>query len=527
MFRDDYREIFDKAAPDSQLVADTLALKRVSKGYKSRRTARLIAIPTSAAASLLIAFTLLVNLSPAAALAFEQIPILRELAATVSFSHQSLSDTAAFSPSLSAAVEHDYFQHIGQEETNNDITMRVEYVIADKLQLYVFYTLQSERFADMFARNIALYDAHGAPLEGYGVHVARSLQGYWDGDIQQDDLRLAIFVFSDMEVPDSLVIRCDIIDIVYSEHVPVYEEATASTSHWVQLPVATFSIPFSFDSGMIPHTETILVNQRFTLDDQSLTVTSLDISPTHTRVNIVEDVSNVAWLRALSLHLVDENGVRFEQTGYCFDDTSLGKEVYRLESVFFAESQSLTLVITGAMWLDKDAEYSITVDLVNRTAENLPWNARLLHIGLVDNDFVLSFTAPNREPMFHDPFFEDMGRHMYPLFELGFLDEAGNERTFACGGFLSERYEIWDSPCAWEIFLSPEAYERLVETEELLSQQIPGYRQGLPLYYQQVDTPGWFGLVYYLSDYPYDVLYLRPYFSRISTLSEPIEIVVR
>ena len=168
MFKEKYRAIYDQITPDEQLLADTLALGsdkttyKTKPGQQTKRIARFVAIPAGALASLFIAFTILVNLSPAFALSLESVPVLGELSAFVSF---SLRDTVSFSPSLSEAVENDYLQHIGQEQTIGDITLRIEYVIVDQKQLHVFFTLQSEHYKDLFPADLTLLTANGMPLE--------------------------------------------------------------------------------------------------------------------------------------------------------------------------------------------------------------------------------------------------------------------------------------------------------------------------------------------------------------------------
>ena len=216
----------------------------------------------------------------------------------------------------------------------------------------------------------------------------------------------------------------------------------------------------------------------------------------------------------------------YNQTGYCIDNTGYDKGVYYLESVYFAESQNLTLVISDVVWLDKNAEL-IKVDLVDRSATDLPAGAKLIHVGKMDNTHALSFSAPNREPAFFDLFYYDMGRQFYSLFEWTFFDEAGNEYSFATGGNFPERYEIWDSIDAWETFLTPEEYDQLVEDEDILFREIHGYRQGLPPYYKLVETPGWFGMTFFITDYPHDTLYLKPAFTHTSRPNVHFEIDIQ
>ena len=83
---------------------------------------------------------LLVNLSVPFARACGNVPVLRELARAV-----------AWSPSLSAAVENDYVQPIGQSQTVNGITATVEYVIVDQKQVNIFFTLKGEGYETLSA----------------------------------------------------------------------------------------------------------------------------------------------------------------------------------------------------------------------------------------------------------------------------------------------------------------------------------------------------------------------------------------
>ena len=126
-FIDDYRSIYNQVEPDMNLISDTLARKRISTRHKKQRIRRLVLLPGTALAFLFIAFASMVNLSPTLALAFQQMPILDSLASVV-----------YISPSMHAAAENDYIQHIGLEQTVEGVTMRIEHVILDKKQLNIF-----------------------------------------------------------------------------------------------------------------------------------------------------------------------------------------------------------------------------------------------------------------------------------------------------------------------------------------------------------------------------------------------------
>ena len=81
---------------------------------------------------------LLVNLSTPFARACGRIPLLADLAKAVSWS-----------PSLSAAVENDYVQPLRLSQSQNGITARVEYLIVDRKQVDVFFSIRSDDYAHL------------------------------------------------------------------------------------------------------------------------------------------------------------------------------------------------------------------------------------------------------------------------------------------------------------------------------------------------------------------------------------------
>ena len=94
---------------------------------KRKRTAKMIVRPVAGLAACFAVFVLLVNFCTPVAYACSQIPVLRELAAAVTFSR-----------SLTDAVENEYVQTMDLSQTQNDITAEVAYLIVDQKQVHVF-----------------------------------------------------------------------------------------------------------------------------------------------------------------------------------------------------------------------------------------------------------------------------------------------------------------------------------------------------------------------------------------------------
>ena len=139
---------------------DGTALRARDRAKRHRRGTRW-GISLGSVAGVCAAFVVAVNTLPTFALACAKVPVLRELAAAV-----------AFSPSLSAAVEHDYVQYVGQSQTFDGTTLTLDYVIADQQQMVVFYRTDGDFLS--YSASCDLKDANGAPLFGYSVSSTTS-----------------------------------------------------------------------------------------------------------------------------------------------------------------------------------------------------------------------------------------------------------------------------------------------------------------------------------------------------------------
>ena len=372
---------------------------------KSRRRWRAFGIPAGGLAACFAAFVLLVNLSVPFAQACGNVPVLRELARAV-----------AWSPSLSAAVENDYVQPIGQSQTANGITATIEYVIVDRKQLNIFYTLD--------------YDPALGPLwTDYDLSPSDGSAGDAGGRTEQPGELIEIkrdFVNND--VPGAL----DLTLSVYAEEQddgPAAEE-NVSDGYFDQ-PVweepdylAELTFHLEFDPYFTAQGTLLELNQTFTLDGQTFTLQEAEIYPTHLRLTLTADPDNTAWLEGLDLYLENEHGERFERSlngvAATGDPDGEGMGTFWLDSPFFSQGEHLTLHITGARWKDKDAP-KIKLNLAEGTAENLPEGVRLLRTERQAEGWIVYMMCPLGEG----------SRTMNHIAAGGFWDEAGNH------------YEIW------------------------------------------------------------------------------------
>lgn len=315
---------------------------------RRRRAGRWCGIPVASLGGLAAAFVLLVNFSLPFARACGGIPILKDLAAAV-----------AFSPSLRAAVEHDYVQPMGQSQTVNGVTMTVEYLIVDQKQVNIFFSLRSEEYTALWG-DPEVREIDGGRPEGCSV----SWSGAEDGGLQQ-----VAVGFLEEDTPDALTLDFKVMgdrERALNEPIPAPPPLTGPGGEEIRECVAEFSFDLHFDPAFTQAGEAVELGTPFTLDGQKFTADSVEIYPTHVRLNLTADPANTAWLKGLDFYLTDEEGRRYDpiSNGITATGTGGGEGMtsFRLESSYFGDAEHLTVHIAGCTWLDKDREY-VAVDL--------------------------------------------------------------------------------------------------------------------------------------------------------------------
>ena len=381
------------------------ALKRENTFQKKRRI--LVSSAGSLAACFAV-FVLLVNLSVPFARACGSIPLISDLARAVSWS-----------PSLSAAVEHDYVQPMNLSQHQNSITAKVEYLIVDRKQVDVFFSIQSDDYAHLDLDHPTLtvpgkQDGYASSFSSYGIE---------NGDLME--LRID---FMDRDVPDCLTMTFGVYDnkhLYESQKPPAqsnvadYGDELLSDDPKEQREIlATFTFELHFDPTYTEQGAVIDVGETFLLDGQSVTLTEAEIYPTHLRLNFDYDPANTAWLTELNFYLENERGERFNgivngisATGNPDDPST---DSVWLDSPYFSTGEHLTLHVTGASWIDKGQE-RVKVDLAKGMIEDPPQGVRLEWAEKRNAGWVVSFSAGARwEKTMH-----------YQIWKSCFYDEDG------------------------------------------------------------------------------------------------------
>lgn len=475
---DEYKELMSEL--DSVPMELSHTLTRAKSRIVKKRIFKWIAVPICSVISAAFLFVLMVNISPTFAYACEKIPFLNDLASAVKFS-----------PSLSAAVENEFVQPVNLKQTENGITMKIEYVIVDQRQLNVFYTLSSEEDLNL-DMDIVINDSDGSKMQGF------TLASY--GINSNDNKKMQHFIvdFIEQDMPSALQLQFKVYEIdtpiIYkpnsmenaseSENVsPIKEDSITEgtkTEETRKEDRALFTFMLEFDPSFTSQGKSIEINKTFILDGQTLSIKNAKVYPTHMQFNLSADTSNTAWLTSLSFYVTDEEGNRFDKISKGLlalgsSDTPM-MESYRIESNFFDESQQLDIHITGAEWLDKDME-RVMVNLKEKTAEKLPEGVSFDEAVKTRNGWELTFSShKNSKSLF---------------FKSDFYDEQGNKYHIKSFMFTTDTSNVED-----------------------------GNRE------IQKDKTQYFTLQFKLDDYTDDIVYLSPSYSKFIQLEEPVVISV-
>lgn len=404
--REEYRALLQELEQTPPELNFTVA--RSKTRARRQRIRRRVGAPLSALSAVCAAFVLLVNVSAPFAMACASVPVLRELA-----------DAVCFSTSLSAAVDNDWVQTVGQTARDGDYTMTVEYVILDQKQLNIFYRLEGGADADpedWYLVNADLLDTQGDDLPAVVIVNGSRL----DGELRS----VMVDITSEDTVPGQLRLECELVrEWDESEHTSLHETA------------AHFAFDLSFDPDFTAQATALELNRPLELDGQRLLLKRVEIYPTHMRIILEDDPDNTAWLRGLDFYVEDENGNRFDAgsgnlTSTGSPDTPF-TDSYRVESAFFTGGEHLTLHITGAKWLEKDRQWT-WLDLSDGTIGYLPDEITLLEHSRKGSNVELVFRV-RAEGAYFNPF-------------SGWRGGDGAEHTFGSFGVSGARAENADAP---------------------------------------------------------------------------------
>ena len=328
---------------------------------KKRSVASYCLKPLAGLAAAFALFVLLINVSPTVAKACEDIPILSKLTEMLGF-HSS-------SGSLSAAVNHDYYQRVDQHQTIDGVTVNVDYMIMDQKSLTVFYRVDVPEDSKLSISEWGFVEGMNAS-GGYGSIVDPDYEGY-----------ISTFVFSG-NAPETLKLQFGLLDD--GEVTGKYFE-------------------FLLEPTLLP-IKHIDADQTLELDGQRIRITGIDIYPSMMSFSLETDPDNTATLDGIDFYAMTDDGTRYQRSslGSCIEspiDDNQDRYEIHTDSPYFENPSSVTLCVERTYWGYKEHEKGATSIRFNPstgTATGLPADIEIVDYSKQDNgDWHLTLRTRN------------------------------------------------------------------------------------------------------------------------------------
>lgn len=356
-------EAWDDLLNQAEQIPDELetrlnrTIARAERREKRRRWLKpLIGVTGTAAA-----FVLLVNSSVTFALAASRVPIVRELVEAV-----------AFDPSLKAAVAHDYVQLVGDTYTQDGVTVTIEYLIADPMNVSVFYSLSDEQGRELELVP-DLFDANGNSLPvsvSFGeerIERNESEKGLFDtirGYLGLDKVQKTLYTWR-LHASKEGVIQTQMQLHVEVRTQEIWQDADMyemdeRESQDTPAVLFTLDIPITIEPQFLQSGKIFPVGQTADVLGQKLTIDEIEVYPSNTRITWHTDPENDAWLTYLPFYLTDEDGNRVDGirngvsgTG---NDRDYGGGAIWLDSAWYDTAEHLTVHLDDAAIVPKDQD---------------------------------------------------------------------------------------------------------------------------------------------------------------------------
>lgn len=285
-----------------------------------------------------------------------------------------LVEAVAFDPSLKAAVAHDYVQLVGDTYTKDGVTVTIEYLIVDPMNVSVFYSLSDEQGRELELVP-DLFDANGNSLSvsaTFGeerIEENESEKGLFDtirsylglDKVQKTLYTWRLHASKEGVIQTQMQLKVEVRNLGHWKDAEwnAVDEPEAQES---RAPEAMFTldIPLTIEPQFLKSGRVFPVNQTVDVLGQKLTIDEIAIYPSNTRIIWHTDPENEAWLTYLPFYLTDEHGNRVDGirngisgTG---KDRGYGGGTVWLDSAWYDTAEHLTLHLDDAAIVPKDQD---------------------------------------------------------------------------------------------------------------------------------------------------------------------------
>ena len=328
------------------------AVRRAAAKERRTKRVRRVLAPFASLAGVAAGFVIMVNVSVPFAMACNQVPGLSELTQMV-----------AQDPSLRMALEHDYIQLVKQTASDGELTVSMEYLIADQSNLILFYRADDEN-GEPLTGSPELIDENGVRIEGYSASWA------YPGE---DDLQHAEFIFSEGEVPERF-------GVLFTSR----GEEKADLEYEMKFDRIDVKPEYRANGRIVS------VDEEIEVLGQTVTIEQVELYPLQTRIVYRLDESNTAKFTRLPFYLTDRAGnVIGNEAGGITGIGNMGaSDTYTaiLDTVWWDEDETYTLCVDEAA-IVYYAEEDVLYDPATKTFTGLPDYVTLYEDGMRDRDY--------------------------------------------------------------------------------------------------------------------------------------------
>jgi hypothetical protein len=387
-----------------------ITTKAVRRAKNRNRWTAIWKTPVISFCSIAVLFILLVNMFPKVAMAMSNVPFLKELVAAV-----------ALDPSLKLAVENDYYQAVGESQSQDNVTVSVDYMILDASHISLFFHVEAPVKEGIY--HFELLNDSSSPIAAALAYDNM----YETGKLEEIQIE---FTDRDSVIPKKMTFQITInVDEDFSEFKTV--EVPATDNELTPIPdnqaiQSGTDYDFSFDLYpdvlLARSVDSIPLDQWITIQGQRIYLDCLNIYPTRTRLYIECDKNNSAVLYDLGVYFEDEKGDVYDNRSNGIvaqgspDSYDIGAIYF--ESSYFSNAKALTMFITDITLLEKSKLYG-DIDFENRTISNMPEGVIIDKMDLEQNTLSFTLKAPYHKP-----------NSIYEVISSEYFDHSGNTYYF-------------------------------------------------------------------------------------------------
>ncbi len=319
----------------------------IKKGSRRKARKQFLYQPLMGLAAMFMLFVLSVNLCAPVAMAFSNVPVLKDLTKAV-----------VFSKSLRDAIENEYVQGVDLKQTKNGVTVEIVSMVVDQERLTVFYRFESDKYKHLIS-NSKVLDEHGEDQFG----MTENEMSHYDcpnEEIRSVSTSHLLLNTTDRvwmdSMPEKVVFRMVVWDRqLYGDNNYLPDEIIQKGSEHIM----TFDFLLDLSPENMAQPVVYEVNQAMEIEGSKLTVNDILVYPTFMRVYVEDSVENASPLRDLHFYVENEDGERFyniEGMSQMIPMDSDEPVVFEFdtESPYFTESESLKMVVTGAEWMEQE-----------------------------------------------------------------------------------------------------------------------------------------------------------------------------